>query len=64
RPPEDDEEKVLALLRSAGGRMLQKEISRQLGFSKSKTTGILNNLEAKNAIEKEKRGRNYIVKLK
>jgi len=63
-PPVDDEEKVVALLRSAGGQMLQKDIARKLGFSKSKTTGILNELEAKNVIEKEKKGREYIVKLR
>ncbi|MGQ9515195.1 MAG: helix-turn-helix transcriptional regulator [Thermoproteota archaeon] len=63
-PPEDDEERVLALLRSSGGQMLQRDISRMLGFSKSKTTGILNDLEAKNLIEKVKKGRNYIVKLR
>jgi uncharacterized membrane protein len=63
-PPEDDKEKVLALLRSAGGQMLQKDISRTLKFSKSKTTGILNDLETKNLIEKIKKGRSYIVKLR
>jgi uncharacterized membrane protein len=60
-PPEDDEERVLAYLRSEGGQMFQQDIGRKLGFSKSKTTGILNNLEAKNLIEKEKKGRRYLV---
>lgn len=62
--PRSDEENVLALLKSAGGQMLQKDIGRTLGFSKSKTTAILNGLEANNVIEKEKRGRQYLVKLR
>jgi len=62
-PPEDDEEKVLALLSSSGGRIFQKDVCRILGFSKSKTTAILNSLEAKGKIVKEKRGRRYLVKL-
>lgn len=62
--PRSDEENVLALLKSAGGQMLQKDIGRTLGFSKSKTTAILNGLEASNLIEKEKRGRQYLVKLR
>lgn len=61
--PRSDEENVLALLRSAGGQMLQKDIGQTLGFSKSKTTAILNGLETKKMIEKEKRGRQYLVKL-
>lgn len=63
-PPEDDEEKVLALLRSYGGHMFQKDIGLMLKFSKSKTTAILNSLEAKGAIEKVKKGRRYIVRLR
>jgi len=62
--PRSDEENVLALLKSSGGQMLQKDIGRTLGFSKSKTTAILNGLEANNLIEKEKRGRQYLVKLR
>lgn len=62
-PPEDDEEKVLALLRSSGGQIYQRDICRTLGFSKSKTTAILNSLEAKAMIVKVKRGRRYLVKL-
>lgn len=62
-PPESDEERVLSLLRSAGGQMYQGDIGRALKFSKSKTTMVLNNLEARNLIEKEKRGRRYLAKL-
>jgi hypothetical protein len=61
--PENDEELVLVLLRSSGGQMFQRDIGRKLNFSKSKTTDILNDLETKHLIEKEKRGRKYLVKL-
>jgi uncharacterized membrane protein len=63
-PPESDEERVLELLRASGGQMFQKDIGAALGFSKSKTTAILNSLEAKKIVRKEKRGREYLVRLK
>jgi len=44
--------------------MLQEDTGRTRVFSKSKTTAILNGLEANNVIEKEKRGRQYMVKLR
>jgi len=44
--------------------MHQKDIGRTRVFSKSKTMAILNGLEANDVIEKEKRGRQYLVKLR
>jgi uncharacterized membrane protein len=63
-PPESDEERILELLRASGGQMFQKDIGAALGFSKSKTTAILNSLEARKIVRKEKRGREYLVRLR
>lgn len=60
---QDDREKLLSLLRSHGGVMYQREISRSLGYSKSKTTSLLNALEREGVIVREKRGREKLVKL-
>jgi predicted transcriptional regulator len=41
----------------------QKEIGRELGWSKSKVSAVLSNLYYKKIIDREKFGRNYKVKL-
>ncbi|MEM2275518.1 MAG: MarR family transcriptional regulator, partial [Thermoproteota archaeon] len=66
-PPEEymisDEELVLRILRNSGGRLAQKQIKEATGFSKSKTSMVLNELQKKGLIRKIKRGREYIVEL-
>jgi len=66
-PPEEymisDEELVLRILRNSGGRLAQKQIKEAAGFSKSKTSMVLNELQKKGLIRKIKRGREYIVEL-
>jgi len=57
----DDEEKIVRLLQSAGGRLLQSSISEQLKFSKSKTSSLLKMMEAKRKIRRERKGRDKIV---
>lgn len=61
-----DEQKVLDFLKSARANkepVNQKEIGRQLNWSKSKVSAILTTLDYKKIIEREKFGRNYKVKL-
>lgn len=53
----DDEEKIVTLLRASGGRLLQSDIIKQLGFSKSKVSKILKSLEIKGVIKRETKGR-------
>lgn len=60
---ESDEEKVLRLLAVAGGRLHQSTITRQCGFSKSKTSGLLSVMEKKGLISRKKSGRGKIVTL-
>lgn len=58
-----DEERVLRILRNSGGRLLQKQIKEATGFSKAKTSMVLNELQRKGLIRKIKRGREYLVEL-
>ncbi|MBO3799774.1 MAG: MarR family transcriptional regulator [Candidatus Brockarchaeota archaeon] len=66
-PPEEymvsDEELILRILRNSGGKLAQKQIKEATGFSKSKTSMVLNELQKKGLIRKIKRGREYIVEL-
>jgi len=69
RPPEiklgieDDEDKVVRLLRAAGGRLYQSTITKQCGFSKSKTSELLTTMEKKGIVRRQKRGREKLVTL-
>ncbi|MBO3769991.1 MAG: MarR family transcriptional regulator [Thermoproteota archaeon] len=58
-----DEELVLRILKNSGGRLLQKQIKEATGFSKAKTSMVLNELQKKGLIRKIKRGREYLVEL-
>ena len=59
-----EEEKVLKLLKSTGGRIRQSQIIDQLKFSKAKTSQLLGVLEKKGSITRYKNGRDKIVTLK
>ena len=59
-----EEDKVLKLLKSSGGRMRQSEITEQTRFSKAKTSQFLAALEEKGRITRYKNGRDKIVTLK
>ena len=71
RPPEttedeimkSDEDRVIELLREAGGTMSQSNIVEGTGFSKSKTSAILNSLKQKGVIQKVKKGRENLIRL-
>ncbi len=58
-----DEKAILAALRGNKGPMSQKEVGRTLGWSKSKVSAIMSNLEYKRIVQREKIGRNYKVAL-
>lgn len=60
---EDDEKKVISLLKSAGGCLLQSNIADQLKFSKSKTSKLLRVMESKGKIQREQKGREKVVTL-
>lgn len=59
-----DEERLLQVLRSAGGALFQSEIRRRTGFSKSKTSTLLSSLEARGRVAKTRRGREFLVELR
>ncbi len=58
-----DEKIVISLLKKNSNKMRQKEIVRELGWSKSKVSAIMTNLEHKKIVKREKFGRNYSVEL-
>jgi uncharacterized membrane protein len=58
----EDENKIIDLLRKSD--MKQKEIARQLNFSKSKMSKITRRLEEKNLIERTPLFKTNIIKLK
>lgn len=60
---EDDEEKVVKLLKAAGGQLYQSQISKHFGFSTSKTSELLGAMEKKGLIKRKTRGREKIVTL-
>jgi len=60
---ENDEEKVIKLLKEAGGALYQSTITKQLGFSKSKTSGLLKNMEKQGVVRRQKKGREKLVTL-
>jgi uncharacterized membrane protein len=60
---ETEEEKVIKLLESKGGRMFQSAITNDLRFSRAKTSLLLSTLERKGIIKRFKRGRDKIVTL-
>lgn len=59
----DDEEKVVTLLESSGGRLYQSTIVNQLEFSRSKTSQLLTSMENRGKISREKKGREKVVTL-
>jgi uncharacterized membrane protein len=59
-----EEDKVIKLLKSFGGRMRQSEITEQSKFSKAKTSQLLTALEKKGSITRYMSGRDKIVVLK
>jgi uncharacterized membrane protein len=63
RKIEDDEEKVINLLRSAGGSLYQSAIADSCGFSRAKASKLLKRMEDEGRIRREDKGREKIVTL-
>ena len=59
-----DEKKIINLLLEEGNALFQSDLMEKLGIGKVKTTRILDKLEAKQLIERKRRGMNNIVVLK
>ena len=61
----DEKEKVIyELLKNSNGSMYQSDIVKETGFSKVKTTRILDRLSSKDVIDRKRRGMTNIVVLK
>jgi len=60
---ESDEDKIIRLLKSAGGSLYQSEITKQTKFSRAKTSKLLGALENKGIIKRYRKGRDKIVTL-
>ena len=59
----DSQKQFVELILENNGKMLQKDLCEQTGFSKSNVSRTLIPLEEKGLIRREKRGRNFIVYL-
>jgi len=59
-----DEKKIIKLLQGENGAMFQSTLMEKLEIGKVKTTRLLDKLEAKQLIERKRRGMNNIVVLK
>jgi len=60
----NEEKKVIELLQKENGAIFQRTLMEKLEIGKVKTTRILDKLEAKQIIERKRRGMNNIVVLK
>jgi uncharacterized membrane protein len=58
-----DEDKVVELLEKTGGQIYQSMITKQLAFSKAKTSLLLTEMEKKGLVKRKKMGREVIVTL-
>jgi uncharacterized membrane protein len=61
---ESDEDKILHLLEEAGRELYQSEIVRKTEFSKSKVSAIIKSLKEGGRIQKIRRGRENLIRLK
>ncbi len=59
-----DEKFIIQLLQKEGGGIFQADLMEQLNTGKVKTTRLLDKLEAKQLIERKRRGMNNIIILK
>ena len=58
---ESDQEKILQLLRSSGGRLNQSEVCDELRFSRAKTSQVLKEMEKNSLVRRRKKGKSKIV---
>ena len=59
-----EEKKVISLLQEENGAIFQASLMEKMGIGKVKVTRLLDKLEAKQLIERKRRGMNNIVVLK
>ncbi|MFB0544775.1 MAG: helix-turn-helix transcriptional regulator [Asgard group archaeon] len=59
-----DENKIINVITSAGGKIKQDEIVKETGFSRAKISAYLTKLEKRGIIERERYGKTNIVKIK
>jgi uncharacterized membrane protein len=57
----EDEERVINLLKAAGGSLYQSKITKELGFSRSKTSKLLTEMENKGKLRRKRKGREKLV---
>ena len=60
----DEEKKFYEVIKSNGGSVYQSDLIKEIGFSKVKTTRILDHLETRGIIERKRRGMTNIIFLK
>ncbi|MCL7412663.1 MAG: LPXTG cell wall anchor domain-containing protein [ANME-2 cluster archaeon] len=60
---ESDEDIIISMLKESGGVMMQSGIVKDSGFSKSKTSSLLNKMAEDGAIQRVKKGRENLVRL-
>jgi uncharacterized membrane protein len=60
---ENNEEKIIRMLKSGGGTLYQSQISEKCGFSRAKTSQLLKFMEKKGIVKRKKKGRGKIVTL-
>jgi hypothetical protein len=58
------EERIIQLLKSGGGEQYQSEIVKNLGLPKSTVSAMLNDLHQRGIIQKIKKGRENLIRLK
>ncbi len=58
---EDNEKKVLEIIKRNGGRITQKELRKNLPFSEAKVSLIISDLESRGIVRKIKKGRGNII---
>jgi uncharacterized membrane protein len=58
------EEKIIQLLKAGGGEQYQSEIVKNLGLPKSTVSATLNDLHQRGIIQKIKKGRENLIRLK
>jgi len=61
---EDDEQKVIDIIRDNDGEMLQKDVVSESEYSKAKISGVVSSLVDKDVVSKEKEGRSNKLVLK
>jgi uncharacterized membrane protein len=61
---QDDEKKVLRIINEGEGFILQGDLIEKSGYSKVKVSRILDRLEAKNLVERRRRGMSNVILLK